>query len=147
MAMAATNGDDNRSTASTSSRVSFFGLNQCPRTEKLRVMKDDLNHEMERCRQLFDIVMATVEDTNDYDDAALESDSARNGLRDMVCDYIAFARQMAIDEMPGDPLCFAASSLRRVRRRWNAMRFFDLETYEEGFPSHSDIVYARENHT
>ena len=74
-------------------------------------MKDDLNHEMERCRQLCDIVMATVEDTNDYDDAALESNSARNGLRDMVCDYIAFARQMAIDKMPGSPIRFAASSL------------------------------------
>ena len=94
-------------------------------------MKDDLNHEMERCRQLFDIVMATVEDTNDYDDAALESDSAKNGLRDMVCDYIAFALQMAIDKMLGDPLRFAASSLQCVRRQWDTMRFFDRETYVE----------------
>ena len=111
MTMAATNGDDNRSTTSTSSRVSFFGLNQCPTTEKLRGMKDDLNREMDGCRQLFDIVMTTVENTNDYDDAALESDSARDGFCDMVYDYIGFARQVAINATPGDPLRFAASSL------------------------------------
>ena len=102
--MAAFNDDDNRSTASTSSRVSFFGLNQCPKTEKLRVMKGKLSQEMDRCRQLFDAALATTEGSNDYEDASLDSDSARNGLRDYVYDYIAFARQMAIDEMPGDPL-------------------------------------------
>ena len=107
--MAAFNGDDNRSTASTSSRVSFFGLNQCPKTEKLRVMKGELSQEMDRCRQLFDAALATTEGSNDYEDALLDLDSARNGLRDYVYDYIAFARQMAIDEMPGNPLMYAAS--------------------------------------
>ena len=110
-------------------------------------MKVGLRLEMERCQQLFDAVRTMVEDTNEFDDAALDSDSARDGLRDMVTDYIAFARQMTTDKVPGDPLRFAASSLRRLRRQWYAMRFFDLETYQEGFPSLSDIVHTRGRHS
>ena len=145
--MAATNGDDNQSNASTSSHLSFFGLNQCPRTDTLCGMKVGLRLEMERCQQLFDAVRTMVEDTNEFDDAALDSDSARDGLRDMVTDYIAFARQMTTDKVPGDPLRFAASSLRRLRRQWYAMRFFDLESYQEGFPSLANIDHARERYS
>ena len=144
--MAAARADDNVSTASTSSRASFFGLNQCPRTDRLRVMKDELKAEMERCRQLSNAVNAIPEGTNDFDDAALESDAARDGLRDMVYDYVAFARHMVIEGIPGNPLRFAASSLRQIRREWNSMRFFDRETYQEGFPSHDDVVNAMDNH-
>ena len=74
-------------------------------------MKDELTIEMERCRQLFDAVIANAEGTNNYEDAALESDSARHGLCDLVFDYKAFARQMVVNSMPGNPLRFAASSL------------------------------------
>ena len=112
--MAATNGDDNCSTASTSSRLSFFGLIQSPRTDTLRGMKDELRREMENCQRLFNTVTTTVKDSNACDDAMLESDAARDTFRDMVIDYIAFARQMTMDKAPGDPLRFAASSLRRV---------------------------------
>merc|ERR1711905_78097 len=52
---------------------------------------------------------------------------------------------MALDSMPGDPLRFAASTLRRIRREWNSMRFFDRENYPEGFPSNADIVNAVHN--
>ena len=142
--MAAFNGDDNRSTASTTSRVSFFGMNRCPRTEKLRATRSELSQEMDRCRHLFDAVLATTEGTNDYEEASLDSDSARDNLRDCVYDYIAFARQMAIEEMPGNPLMYAASSLHRIRREWDATRFFDRETYREEFPTHADVVNARE---
>merc|ERR1711895_105174 len=44
--------------------------------------------------------------------------------------------------MPGDPLRFAASSLKKIRRSWNALRFFDRESYQEGFPSHHDVMNA-----
>ena len=109
-------------------------------------MKDELKREMDQCRHLFDAVARTAEDTNEWEDATLESDAARHGFRDMVDNFIIFARQMAMDKVPGDPLRFAASSLRRVRRQWHTMRFFDLENYQEGFPSLSDIVHARERH-
>ena len=105
-------------------------------------MKQELTDELERCKRLFNNVFNTVEGTNAHDDATLDSDSARNGLRDMVFDYIAYARQMALDEMPGDPLRFAASSLKKIRRSWNALRFFDRESYQEGFPSHHDVMNA-----
>ena len=108
---AAAHGEDSLSTTSVSSHVSLFGLNQCPRIEPLRAMKDELTIEMERCRQLFDAVIANAEGTNNYEDAALESDSARHGLCDLVFDYKAFARQMVVNSMPGNPLRFAASSL------------------------------------
>ena len=108
-------------------------------------MKNDIKNEMDGCRRLFDATTACAEGTNDFDDAALESDGARNGLRDMVYDFVAYARQMAIDDMPGDPLRYAASSLRRIRREWDTMRFFDRETYQEGFPSHHDVMNARNN--
>ena len=111
----------------------------------MRAMRGELVNEMERCRQLFDAVIATSEGTNDHDDAALDSDGARETFRDLCYDYIAFARQMAVDAMPGDPLRFAASSLRRVRREWNSMRFFDRDTYQEGFPSQNDILNALQN--
>ena len=68
----------------------------------------------------------------------------RNGLRDCVYDYIAFDRQMAIDEMPGNPLRYAASILRRIRREWDAMRFFNRKMYNDGFPAHADVINARE---
>ena len=108
-------------------------------------MKNDIKNEMDGCRRLFDATVACTEGTNDFDDAALDSDGARNGLWDMVFDFVAFARQMAVDEMPGDPLRFAASSLRQIRREWDTMRFFDRETYQEGFPSHHDVINAMNN--
>ena len=52
--------------------------------------------------------MAATEGSNNYEDASLDFDSARNGLRDCIYDYIGFARQMAINEIPGDPLRYAA---------------------------------------
>ena len=70
----------------------------------MRAMRNDIVAEMEGCRRLFDAVIACTEGTNDFDDAALESDGARHGLRDMVFDFISYARQMALDSMPGDPL-------------------------------------------
>ena len=87
MTMAALRDDDNFSTASTSSRVSHFGLNQCPKSHRLRAMKNDIKNEMDGCRRLFDATVACTEGTNDFDDAALDSDGARNGLRDMVFDF------------------------------------------------------------
>ena len=110
-------------------------------------MRDELKREMGRCQQLFNAVAMTVVDTNEWEDATVESDAARHCFRDMVNDYIIFARQMATDKLPGDPLRFAASSLRRLRRQWYAMRFFDLENYQEGFPSLSDIVHAHGRHS
>ena len=96
--MAAARNDDTVSTASTSSRVSHFGLNQCPRSNRLRAMRNDITAEMEGCRRLFDAVAMCTEGTNDFDDAACESDGARHGLRDMVYDFISYARQMALDQ-------------------------------------------------
>ena len=96
-------------------------------------MKDELTQEMDHCRQLYDVVMASAEGSNEYEDALLESDSARNGLCDMVHDYIAYARQMTIDKMPDDPLRYAGSSLRRIRLEWNVTRFFDRMTYHKKF--------------
>ena len=58
--------------------------------------------------------------------------------------YITFAGQMEIYKMPGDHLRYAALSLRRVRREWNAMQFFDRMTCNEGFPAHADIINGRE---
>ena len=96
--MAAARNDDTVSTASTSSRVSHFGLNQCPRSDRLRAMRNDIAAELEGCRRLFNAVIACAEGTNDFDDAACESDGARHGLRDMVYDFISYARQMALDQ-------------------------------------------------
>ena len=50
-------------------------------------MKDELKREMGRCQQLFNAVTVTVVDTNEWEDAMLESDAARHGFRDMVDNY------------------------------------------------------------
>ena len=51
-------------------------------------MKDELKREMGRCQQLFNAVAVTVADTNEWEDATVESDAARHCFRDMVNDYI-----------------------------------------------------------
>ena len=82
--MVAINGDNSHLTVSTSSQVSFFGLNQCPKMERLCIMKDELVQEMECCWQLHDVIMAALKRTNDHKDASLDSAQRPSLVRSVV---------------------------------------------------------------